>query len=134
MRGMESGGGGPISSMRLNWPAGLLGISASAWLTAKDTMGSETAAVTIAAILQRSENIRSPGGYLRSLVERKRAGGAVQPRAVAAGLVESKPIGLEPLSRPLERTCVSAPEYECREMVAGDAGRESNACSWRSAR
>lgn len=75
---------------------GLLGISASAWLTAKDTMGAETAAVTIAAILQRSENIRSPGGYLRSLVERKRAG-LFSLGPLLQALLRSKPIGLEPL-------------------------------------
>ncbi len=37
-------------------------------------MGEEAAAVTIAAILERQEQITSPGGYLRTLTERKRAG------------------------------------------------------------
>ena len=37
-------------------------------------MGDDAAAVTVAAILQRAESIRSPGGYLRTLVERKREG------------------------------------------------------------
>ncbi|MCE4226321.1 replication initiation protein RepC [Methylobacterium sp. C25] len=50
----------------------MLGISPTAWQEARDVMGAETAAVTVAAILQRTEHIRSPGGYLRSLVERKR--------------------------------------------------------------
>ncbi|GJD85513.1 plasmid replication protein RepC [Methylobacterium haplocladii] len=53
---------------------GMLGISPTAWREARDAMGPETAAVTVAAILQRAEHIRSPGGYLRSLVERKRGG------------------------------------------------------------
>ncbi|GAA0263743.1 hypothetical protein LNAOJCKE_5265 [Methylorubrum aminovorans] len=52
----------------------MLGISTSAWREAQDVMGSQGAAATIAAILQRAEHIKSPGGYLRRLVERKRAG------------------------------------------------------------
>ncbi len=51
-----------------------LGISPHAWREAQDVMEPDTAAVTVAAILQRCERIKSPGGYLRSLVERKRAG------------------------------------------------------------
>lgn len=72
---------------------GLLGISPSAWLAACDAMGRETAAVTVAAILQRSAYIRSPGGYLRSLVERKRAGqfslGPVLQALLRTGLAAS---------------------------------------------
>jgi replication initiation protein RepC len=52
----------------------MLGISSSAWREAQNVMGSEAAAATVAAILQRAEHIKSPGGYLRTLVERKRAG------------------------------------------------------------
>ncbi|HSI10935.1 plasmid replication protein RepC [Methylorubrum rhodesianum] len=51
-----------------------LGISPSAWKAAREAMGEEAAAVTIAAILERQEQITSPGGYLRTLTERKRAG------------------------------------------------------------
>ena len=51
-----------------------LGISPDAWRDAQEVMGAGTAAITVAAILQRSEHIKSPGGYLRSLVERKRGG------------------------------------------------------------
>ena len=36
-------------------------------------MGHDNAAVTLAAILQRAEAIRSPGTYLRNLTERARA-------------------------------------------------------------
>lgn len=53
---------------------GMMGISPSAWREARDVMGPDAAAATIAAILQRAEHIKSPGGYLRTLVERKRAG------------------------------------------------------------
>ena len=52
----------------------ILGISPAVWRDAQVTMGAETAAATVAAILQRAEHIKSPGGYLRTLVERKRAG------------------------------------------------------------
>lgn len=52
----------------------ILGISPAMWREAQATMGAETAAATVAAILQRAEHIKSPGGYLRALVERKRAG------------------------------------------------------------
>ncbi|SFG77986.1 plasmid replication protein RepC [Methylobacterium gossipiicola] len=53
---------------------GMMGISPSAWRDAQDVMGPDAAAATMAAILQRAEHIKSPGGYLRTLVERKRAG------------------------------------------------------------
>lgn len=52
-----------------------LGVSPSAWEDAKTAMGEIDAAVTIAAILQRSEEIKSPGGYLRGLTAKATAGG-----------------------------------------------------------
>lgn len=45
----------------------MMGISAEAWETAQNAMGPATAAITIAAILQRVDAIRNPGGYLRAL-------------------------------------------------------------------
>ncbi len=36
-------------------------------------MGHDNAAITVAAILQRAEAIRSPGAYLRNLTQRARA-------------------------------------------------------------
>ena len=51
-----------------------LGISPSAWAAAVEAMGEEEAAITVAAILQRSTMIKSPGGYLRNLTEKARAG------------------------------------------------------------
>ena len=53
---------------------GMLGISASAWHDATVTMGEANAAVVVAGILQRAEAINSPGGYLRGLTEKSRAG------------------------------------------------------------
>ncbi|WP_244749124.1 plasmid replication protein RepC [Methylobacterium indicum] len=52
----------------------MLGISPAAWNDAQDAMGTEAAAITLAAILERSERIKNAGGYLRTLTERKRAG------------------------------------------------------------
>ena len=53
---------------------GMLGISASAWQDATAAMGETGAAIAVAGILQRAEAIRSPGGYLRGLTEKSRAG------------------------------------------------------------
>ncbi|AZO28640.1 plasmid replication protein RepC [Mesorhizobium sp. M1B.F.Ca.ET.045.04.1.1] len=49
-----------------------MGISPSAWQEAVEVMGLEKAAITVAAILQRSDRIASRGGYLRNLTERAR--------------------------------------------------------------
>ncbi|CAH1661205.1 putative replication protein C [Chelatococcus asaccharovorans] len=72
-----------------------LGISPSAWMEAREAMGPESAAITVAAILQRAERINSGGGYLRNLVERARDGKfTVWPMVMAllrAKLEESKP-------------------------------------------
>lgn len=52
----------------------MLGISPSAWREARDVMGDQHAAITLAAIYQRGARINSPGGYLRNLTEKARAG------------------------------------------------------------
>lgn len=51
-----------------------VGISVDAWAEARTVMGEEQAAITVAAILQRAEQISSCGGYLRSLTGRAREG------------------------------------------------------------
>jgi replication initiation protein RepC len=51
-----------------------LGISPSAWDEAREAMGEIPAAIVVAAILQKGEEVRSAGGYLRSLTEKARAG------------------------------------------------------------
>lgn len=51
-----------------------LGVSPSAWDEARQAMGAADAAITIAALLERVEEITSPGGYLRSLTARARNG------------------------------------------------------------
>lgn len=52
----------------------MLGISPDAWRDAVETMGRTDAAIAVAAILQKGDDIRFPGGYLRALTEKKRAG------------------------------------------------------------
>ncbi|RWX81792.1 replication initiation protein [Neorhizobium lilium] len=52
----------------------MLGISPSAWAAARQSMGDIPAAVVIAAILERAEAIRSPGGYLRDLTRKAEKG------------------------------------------------------------
>lgn len=52
----------------------MLGISPSAWREAREVMGEQHAAITLAAIYQRTEQINNAGGYLRSLTDRAREG------------------------------------------------------------
>ncbi|CAA0090032.1 Uncharacterised protein [Starkeya nomas] len=52
----------------------MLGISPSAWREAQEALGEQHAAITLAAIYQRVDQIGSPGGYLRSLTDRARDG------------------------------------------------------------
>jgi replication initiation protein RepC len=52
----------------------MLGVSPSAWDEAKAALGERDAAITLAAIYQRHDQIGSPGGYLRSLTDRAREG------------------------------------------------------------
>src|SRR5690606_219424 len=52
----------------------MLGISPDAWRKAREAMGEIPAACTLAAILERVEHIRSPGGYLRVLAARAELG------------------------------------------------------------
>src|SRR5690606_19491465 len=51
-----------------------LGITQSAYLDAQQTMGMEGVSAVIAWLLQRAGDIQSPGGYLRSLTHKARAG------------------------------------------------------------
>ncbi|WP_171181402.1 plasmid replication protein RepC [Ruegeria sp. HKCCD8929] len=65
---------------------GMMGISPSAWHEAQELMGPETAAVTVACILQRFSEINSPGGYLRALAA-KSALGAFSPGPMVMALL-----------------------------------------------
>jgi replication initiation protein RepC len=66
-----------------NWPEflkaaelvrAMLGISPDAWRDAVETMGQADASIVVAAILQKGDEVRFPGGYLRALTEKKREG------------------------------------------------------------
>ncbi len=48
----------------------VLGVSPSAWEDARVAMGERQAAITLAAIYQKQDAVRSPGGYLRNLTDR----------------------------------------------------------------
>jgi replication initiation protein RepC len=52
----------------------LLGVSPDAWERARLAMGDLRAAVVVAAMVERADRIRSPGGYLRALTARAEAG------------------------------------------------------------
>jgi replication initiation protein RepC len=76
---VDYGKGGEISSWRdLASAAAIvrsaLGVSPDAWAQALDVLGEHDAAIIIAAILQRGDDIKSAGGYLRVLTEKARAG------------------------------------------------------------
>lgn len=71
--------GAPLQSLRdltgvSDLLRSVLGISPSAWESAVRVMGHETAAVVLGCILQKAEDIRSPGGYLRALTAKAEAG------------------------------------------------------------
>lgn len=58
----------------------MLGITLSAWQQACESMGEINAAVTVAALLERSDTIHSAGGYLRKLSQKAEIGQySVQP-------------------------------------------------------
>ena len=68
---------------------GMLGVSPSAWEDACETFGDEDASTIIAAILQRGDAIKSPGGYLRDLTEKGRAQ-AFSPGPMIMALLRSQ--------------------------------------------
>lgn len=48
----------------------MMGIPPDAWLQAKRSLGPKNAAVVLSGMLERMPSIRSPGGYLRKLVQK----------------------------------------------------------------
>jgi replication initiation protein RepC len=72
-------GGGEVRSWRDLLAAAetarpVMGISPSAWEDARVAMGEQQAAITLAAIYQKGDEVKSPGGYLRYLTERAKEG------------------------------------------------------------
>lgn len=66
--------------------SGFLGISQAAYRDAIRFMGLESASAVIAGILQKVSEIACPGGYLRSLVQKARAGGFSVSEMLMGGL------------------------------------------------
>lgn len=64
----------------------MMGISPDAWQRAIEAMGAFKAAITLICILQRFEDIRSPGGYLRALTQ-KADKGAFSPGPMVMALL-----------------------------------------------
>ena len=96
----DQGGDAPVIR---NWAAflktaslvrAMLGISPDAWRDAVETMGLVDASIVIAAILQKGDEVRFPGGYLRALTEKKREGqfsvGPILMALISAKLKESR--------------------------------------------
>jgi len=52
----------------------LIGVSPDAWAQALEVLGEHDASIVLAAILQRGEEIKSAGGYLRVLTAKAGAG------------------------------------------------------------
>ncbi|PYB71971.1 replication initiation protein [Rhizobium wuzhouense] len=48
----------------------MLGVSPDAWAKARKAMGEQAAAIVVAIMLERVDDIRSPGGYLRDLTRK----------------------------------------------------------------
>ncbi|WP_295811205.1 plasmid replication protein RepC [uncultured Nitratireductor sp.] len=71
----------------------MLGVSPDAWAQARAEMGEINAAITIAAMLERAEAIRSPGGYLRRLTERAN-GGAFSVKPMLNALISARQKGV----------------------------------------
>ncbi|MBM3655201.1 MAG: replication initiation protein RepC, partial [Alphaproteobacteria bacterium] len=76
---VDYGKGGEISCWRdlidaaaIVRPA--MGVSPDAWKQALEVLGEHDASIVLAAILQRGEEIKSAGGYLRVLTAKARAG------------------------------------------------------------
>lgn len=71
---------------------GMIGISPSAYDDAVAAMGPDVAGITICCLVQRIDDIRSPGGYLRSLTQQAQMGKYSVTRVIMA-LIQRSPSG-----------------------------------------
>lgn len=67
----------------------MLGITSETWAKSCKAMGPESAAMTLACILQKSAAIRNPGGYLRKLVG-KAVDGTFTPLPMVMALLRAE--------------------------------------------
>jgi len=74
---------------------GMIGISPSAWQDAVAAMGPEVAGITVCCLVQRIDDIRSPGGYLRTLTEQAQSGKYSVARVVMALIQRPTVVGGE---------------------------------------
>ncbi len=74
---------------------GMIGISPSAWDDAVAAMGPEVAGITICCLVQRIDDIRSPGGYLRHLTRQAQVGKYSVTRGIMALIQRPQTAGLE---------------------------------------
>lgn len=82
---VDYGKGGEISCWRDLIDAAAIvrsasGVSPGAWRQGVEAMGEHEASIVIAAILQRGDEIKSAGGYLRVLTAKARQGNSPSAR------------------------------------------------------
>lgn len=94
----------------------MLGISPSAWQDAREVMGEVQAAIALAAIYQRADQINSAGGYLRSLTDKAREGKfSTWPMVMA--LLRAKLDEGKPRQTPENATSEAGPQLEVSESL-----------------
>ncbi len=94
----------------------MLGISRSAWQDAQGVMGEVQAAIALAAIYQRSDQINSAGGYLRSLTDKAREG-KFSPWPMIMALLRAKLDESKRRQSEAEANAGGAPRLEVSESL-----------------
>ena len=69
--------------------APMMGLDKDIWTDAKDVLGAVDAAITVAAMLEKIDDIRNPGGYLRTLLQ-KAESGSFSPIPMVFALLNQK--------------------------------------------
>lgn len=77
--------------------SGFLGISPSAYREALSLMGANVASTVIAWILQKLATISSPGGYLRALTQKAKAGGFSINQLLFSGMKANRSLAMADL-------------------------------------
>ena len=83
--------------------SGFLGISPSAYREALSFMGADATSTAIAWILQKLATISSPGGYLRSLTQKARAGGFSISQLLFSGMISNGNLASARIAMRLQR-------------------------------
>jgi replication initiation protein RepC len=102
-----------------------LGVSRSAWEEAQQILGNRDAAVTLAAIYQRQQQIASAGGYLRNLTERAKGGKfSTWPMVMALLRAKSDDRGGQTESANTREDEIGAPGLEISDALRRTLGRK----------